>query len=135
MVATPALTTGQEAGESDQKAIWKLRQLLGDIPKPGDEQASGLGNALRYNFNVVPINDDEYAQIFVGATQQTIIQTPTPTGTQVYVDFDTGRTIFGTPPPTGTNNIIFYKNSSRWRDSTLLEALMDGVRNLWPKIT
>lgn len=134
MTVSPFITTGQEAGLSNTQYIRRLRELLDDIPKPADEQASGLGNAKRYNFNIAPINDDQYCQIFVGGTQQQIIQVDTPTGNEVYVDFDTGRTIFGTPPPALANNINFYKNTVRWRDSTLLEALTDGARNMWPKL-
>lgn len=136
-VVSPFVTTGQEAGLDDRQYVRRLRELLSDVPKPADEQASGLGNAVRYNFNTVPIIDDPAScQLFVGATQQQIIQTPNPTpnSNEVYVDFDTGRAIFGTPPPFGQENITFLKNTARWRDSTLLESLADGMRSLWPKM-
>ncbi len=136
-VVSPFVTTGQEAGLSDTQMLRRLRELMDDVPKPAEEQASGLGNALRYNFNTVPIIDDsETCELIVGSTKQQIIQTPDPAANsnQAYVNFDTGRVIFGTPPPFGENNITFFKDTARWRDSTLLESMADGARQMWPKL-
>lgn len=133
-----AFVTGQEAGLDDRHYIRRFRELVEDIPKPADEQGNGLGNAVRYNMNVVPINDDDLFQVVVNGTAQTIVQTlpasGIPAAGSVFVDFDTGRMIFGTPPPAGTNNMTILKNTVRWRDSTILEALTDGARNMWPKL-
>lgn len=134
MTASPFIVTGQEAGLDDRDYIRRARELLKDIPQPADELGSGLGNALRYNQQTVPINDDDLFSITVAGTPVQVITTPTPTSGQVFVDFDTGRMIFGNPPPSGTNNISIIKNTVTWRDSTIKEALMDGVRNMWPKL-
>lgn len=134
MTVSPFVTTGQEAGLSDRQYIRRLRELLDDIPKPADEQGSGLGNSIRYNVQTSPINDDDYLSVEVDGVNLQIIEVPTPTNGEVFVDFDTGRMIFGTPPAAEDNNILVLKNTARWRDSTLKEALMDGVRNMYPKM-
>lgn len=131
---SPFVTTGQESGLSDRQYVRRLRELLDDIPKPADEQGSGLGNALRYNVQTVPVNDDDYLSITVDGNALQVVEIPTPAPGQVFVDFDTGRMIFGTPPSANTNNITILKNTVRWRDSTLKEALMDGVRMMYPKL-
>lgn len=133
--SSPFITTGQEAGLDDRQYIRRLRELLSDIPKPSDEIGTGLGTALRYQIQTTPVNDDDLLTITVNGVAQNIITTQTPAAGQVYIDFDTGRMIFGTPPPsTPANNISIVKNTVRWRDSTLKEALMGGVRMLWPKL-
>lgn len=135
MTTIPFFATGQEGGLDDRGYIRRLRELIGDVPKAADEQGTGLGNALRYNMQTVPVNDDDLFSVTVNGTAQTVVMTPTPTAGQVFVDFDTGRMIYGTPPPsTPANNITIIKNTVRWRDSTLKEALMDGARNMWPKL-
>jgi len=134
VTVSPFVTTGQEAGLSDRQYIRRLRELLDDIPKPADEQGSGIGNALRYNMQTVPVNDDDYFSITVDGNPLAIIDVPTPSAGQVFVDFDTGRMIFGTPPSANTNNMTILKNTVRWRDSTLKESLMDGVRNMYPQV-
>lgn len=134
MTVSPFVTSGQESGLDDRTYIRRFRELIGDIPKAADEQGSGLGNALRYNMQTVPVNDDNYLSITVDGVAQQIVTSPQPSAGEVFVDFDTGRMIYGTPPATGTNNITILKNTVRWRDSTIKEALMDGVRNMYPKI-
>jgi hypothetical protein len=129
-----AVVTGQEAGLDDRQYLRRLRELLQDVPSPADEQASGTGTALRYDLSIRPVNDDDYFQVIVDGTPQTVVQVPTPSPGQVYVDFDTGRLLFGSPPAVGTNNVIVYKNTVKWRDSTLLELLLEGARNMWPKL-
>lgn len=131
---SPSIFTGQEAGLDNRQYVRRLRELIGDIPKPADEQGSGVGNAIRYNMNVVPINDDDYLSVTVDGTPLQPVETPNPTANQVYIDFDSGRMEFGAPPSANTNNITVLKNTVRWRDSTMLEAMMDGVRNAWPKL-
>jgi hypothetical protein len=134
MTVSPFVVTGQEAGLDDRQYIRRLRELLNDVPKAADEQGTGLGNALRYNLQTVPINDDDMFSVTVDGTQLQVVNTVSPTSTQVFVDFDTGRMIFGNPPSATANNITILKNTVRWRDSTLKEALTDGARMMWPKL-
>ena len=134
MTTSPFVTNGQEMGMDERTYIHKLRELLGDIPRAADEQGTGLGTSLKYNMQTVPVNDDEYFSVVVDGSTLQVVTVPTPAPGQVFVDFDTGRTIYGLPPSANTNNIYISKNTVRWRDSMLKEALMGGVRQMSPKV-
>lgn len=127
---------GSEAGTGDRTFTWRLRQLLRDIPRQANEQASGDGATTFFQMQRVPIYDDQNTVITVGGTPVPITRSLDSLGpTNVYVDFDNGGIWFfqGFAPPAASNNIQIQKTQVRWTDGVMLASLNGGLRQMFPK--
>jgi hypothetical protein len=122
------------AGTDDTTFIRRLRELLQDLPRPANEQFSGVGGTVTtYQCSTIPINDDDYFTVTVGGVAVTpVYQRQGIAPGTVFVDFDTGTLIFGTPPPVGVNNIQATKTKVLYRNSMLLASLLAGLRATFP---
>jgi hypothetical protein len=65
------------------------------------------------------------------ATNYTVIDTGIPTATQVLVNYDTGELTFGATPANLDVISVEYQ-TCKWRDKSIMSALMDGLRAMFP---
>lgn len=124
---------GSEAGTSDRVFSNRLRQLLRDLPVAANEQTNGDGVTTLFQLQKVPVYDDSNTIMTVNGLPLPIVRSRSNlAGNNCYLEFDTGTVIFGTAPPVGQNNIAVQKTRVRWAESTLIESLTGGLRQLFP---
>jgi hypothetical protein len=125
---------GSEGGVDDDTFVHRLRELLGDNPSMADEQFSPTGTATKFVCTKLPVNDDRYVVLTnLGVPVPIVTSRTSIPSNSAFVDYDTGLIVFGTPPGVGTNTVVIQKSRVRWRDSTLLNALYDGLRSMYPQ--
>lgn len=124
---------GSEAGTADRTFVWRLRQLIRDMPVSANEQASGDGSSTLFQAAKTAIYDDSYTVVTVAGLPVPITrQRSQLASNNCFVDFDTGTLILGTAAPAGPNNIAIQHQRVRWSDSVLVESLNGGLRQLFP---
>src|SRR5205807_1629449 len=105
-------------GASDRTFARRLRQLLRDNPVAANEQMNGNGASIFFQLQKVPIYDDAYVQVQVGAAVYPIVEDRAlVTANNCFLDFDSGLLLFGVPPPVGAGNITIQKQKVRWSTS------------------
>ncbi|MFI4977541.1 MAG: hypothetical protein ACHQC8_02520 [Solirubrobacterales bacterium] len=131
---------GSENGQSDDTFISIVREKGGDVPKfrndtiiaDGKSGATGAGG-LPYQTSNNPVHDDGSFAIRASGTPLTLTSTFPPTGTNVYVNYATGEIFFGTVPVSTVPLSWDYK-WVKWRDQEIKDALITGLRALWPSM-
>jgi hypothetical protein len=131
---------GSENGQSDETFIAIVREKGGDVPKLRNDSISADGKSgqvgaggLPYQTALNPVHDDASFAIRAAGTALAVTTTYPPTGTNVYINYATGELFFGTLPAQGVALSWDYK-WVKWRDQEIKDALIAGLRALWPKI-
>jgi hypothetical protein len=127
---------GSEAGTADRTFTWRFRQLVRDMPVSANEQMSGDGTSTLFQLQKVPIYDDQNTIVTDSGTTVPIVRNRDAlTGSNVYLDFDTGLMLFaqGNAPAALSNNVAIQKTKVRWSDAAILASLNGGLRQLFPR--
>src|SRR5205814_271928 len=70
----------------------------------------------------------------VGTTVHSVVYNQVPVGADVVnIQTDTGEFYWATPPETGKSILVTYQ-AFRYSDQQILDALMDGLQEMWPEI-
>ena len=143
----PAPVAADSTGLPDSRWITSARDYLSDFPALKTETWTADGtNALFGSVSSSPVSclyppingtaaDGNPPQFRdnTTATNYTVIDSGTPTGTQVLVNYNTGEYQFATAP--ALNDLIQIKYfSCRWTDTSILAALYDGLRAMFPRV-
>lgn len=135
----PLPFAAEGTGLNDAQWITDCRDALKDWPMYTNESGTGNGvsgavsaGSTPWRVTRPPINDGSLSVTVAGGAQ-TVIETGTPTGTQVLVNYDTGELTFGTVPASSAAIAIGYQLCT-WRDRTILTALMAGLREMFPRV-
>ena len=143
-VPSPAFSSA--LGAADSTWIAEVRDALEDYPAWRGEQwtadgVNGVNTAQGFPVSVQfpKINGSSAAgdntPLFYDVTAAqayTVVDYPTaPGANQVQVNYDTGEFIFSAAPTAGHVFDVSYQ-TCKWRDKSILAALMDGVRALFP---
>lgn len=127
------------AGTSDRVFVRRLREFVEDMPLFAPEQLNANGTSTEYRVTQFPMYDgDPNFSITVGGTKQTLKDNRTDligAGSGfIVVDWETGWVFWDVAPASGTNNVQFRKSKTRWRDERMLEALYNGLKEMFPKV-
>ena len=143
----PAPVAADSTGLPDSRWITSARDYLTDWPAAKTETWTADGtNALFGSVSSSPVSclypplngtaaDGNPPQFRdnTAAINYTVIDSGTPTGTQVLVNYNTGEYQFATAP--AVNDLIQIKyQSCRWTDTSILAALYDGLRAMFPRV-
>lgn len=142
----PPPFAADSSGQPDSQWITDVRDALGDYPKPVNSQwtADGTGGVFGAGsapliLDQGPIYDGTPISTYVAVkdntagTTYTVITSGTPTSTQVLLDYDK-RTLIFSAAPTNTHVIQVGYYVCRWRDYSILTALYDGLRLMFPTV-
>lgn len=143
----PPPAHADSTGQPDSQWIGDVRDALEDFPVwTGPEPwtadgtngiASATAQPLKINFpkingssaandNTPLVQDITAAQSFV------VVDYPTaPGANQVQINYDTGELVFQVPPTSGHTIQVTYQ-TCKWRDKSILTALMDVLREMFP---
>lgn len=125
----------QASGQDDLTFLRRFREMLRDQPRFFNETFTGDSATQVMLAQRAPINDDEFFAVTVGGAPVTYTSSYPPMAGQVYVDWDTGTLVFATAPPANQpKNVAVTKRVVRWRDGTILTAMLDGVRQAFPDL-
>jgi hypothetical protein len=146
-VQVPNPVAADSTGLPDSSWIGKVRDALEDYPRWLLEQwtadgvngvstfgAAPLGvqfpkvNGSSVSGDNTPLVEDSTASI-----AYTVIDSGTPSGTQVLVNYDTGELTWASPP-TNAHVIQYSYQTCKWRDQSILDALGDGLRDMFPTV-
>lgn len=131
---TQVYAQAQAAGQDDLTFIDRFRELAYDQPRFFNENFTGDGTTTSFACQRGRINDDQFLAVTVTNVAVPTTQTWPPPAGQVYVAYDTAELIFGTAPPSATKNVAIAKRIVRWRDGTILSALLNGLAQCWPAL-
>lgn len=142
----PSPVAADSTGLPDSSWINKVRDALEDYPRWLLEQWVATGVDGVNTFGGAPlsvqfpkINGDAATNTPIledstGSIAYTVVDFPTvPTGTQVQVNYDTGELIWATAPTSG-HTIAYSYQTCKWRDQPILDALVDGLRAMFPAV-
>lgn len=88
----------------------------------------------RINGSSVAGDNTPLIQDTTGPINYVVVDYPTaPTAGQVQVNYDTGELTFATPPAAG-RTINYSYQTCKWRDQSILDALTDGLRAMFPTV-
>jgi hypothetical protein len=142
----PTPIAADSTGLPDSQWITDVRDALRDYPKYTTETwtADGSNGVVGYTGAPLtvakpPINipgglaSASSLQIrdFTASQNYTVITSGTPSSTQVLVNHDTGEIQWATAP-TAAHVIQYSYQSCRWSDLSILTALYDGLRAIFP---
>src|SRR5258708_25220665 len=142
----PNPVPADSTGLSDSSWIAKVRDALEDFPRWTLEQYAADGvngvnsaGAAPVGVQFPKINGSSAAgdntpivQDPTGPVNYVVVDFPTAPGAgQVQVNYDTGELTFQAPPPNGHTINVSYQ-MCKWRDQSILDALGDGLRAMFP---
>ena len=146
MPAAPTVQpmAADSTGNTDLQFINRVRDGLNDYPNPLIETwtADGVNGTLGFGsvplrvgfppiFGALADSNQPIIRDTTTATNYTVIESGTPTATQILVNYDIGTLQFGAVP--AANDVIaFGYQSVKWRDTTIVDALYDGLRAIFP---
>jgi hypothetical protein len=143
----PTPVAADSTGLPDSRWITSARDYLADFPAKKTETWTADGtNALFGSVASSPVSmlyppingtaaDGNPPQVrnSTQAINYTVIDSGTPTGTQVLINYYTGEYQFATAP--ALNDLIQCAYfSCRWTDTSILAALYDGLRAMFPRV-
>lgn len=147
MPATPVPNPNwsSSTGQPDSTWIADVRDALEDFPTQQIETwtADGVNGVAtagaqpikasfpKINGSAAANDNTPLIQDTTSSQSYTVIDSGTPTGVQVLVNYDTGELTFATAPVAGHIISANYQ-SCKWRDKSILSALMDGLRAMFP---
>jgi hypothetical protein len=140
----PNPVAADSTGLAESSWIGKVRDALEDFPRWLLEQwgADGVGGVntagaapLGVQFpkiNGSSVTGDNTPLVQDNATPVTVVDYPTTPGAgQVQVNYDTGELLFNAAPVLGHTITVSYQ-TCKWRDQSILDGLMDGLREMFP---
>lgn len=144
--AVPPPVAADSTGLPDSSWIAKVRDALEDYPRwlletfPADG-ISGVNSAgsapISVQFpkiNGSSVANDNTPLVTDNGVSVTVVDFPTaPQAGQVQVNYDTGEFTFFAPPANGHTINISYQ-TCKWRDQSILDALTDGLRAMFPVV-
>ena len=147
MPATPVPppTFADSTGLPDSTWIAEVRDSLEDFPTAQIETwpADGVNGVVaagaqpirvsfpKINGSAASGDNTPLIQDTTAVTNYTVIDSGSPTSGQVLVNYDTGELTFNSPPTSGHTISAEYQ-TCKWRDKSILSALMDGLRAMFP---
>ncbi len=145
MAPVPNPTASADTGLPDSAWVSEVRDGLRDYPKstPDTWTADGTNGvnapgAVPISLSKPPIYGSATANTPLvrdntAAQNYTVIDSGTPTGFQVLVNYDTGELTFATAP-TSTHAMQFQYQTVKWRDASIVSALYAGLRAMFPTV-
>lgn len=142
----PNPAAADSTGLPDSSWIAKVRDALEDYPRWLLEQFTGDGVSgvntagsaplsiqfPKINGSSVAGDNTPLVQDTTGPVNYVVVDYPTvPAAGQVQVNYDTGEFTFQAAPTNGHTIQISYQ-TCKWRDQAILDALMDGLRAMFP---
>ena len=147
----PTPVAADSTGQPDSSWITDVRDALRDYPlyRTGTWTADGTGGVVSYTGGPLkvanpPINfaggvrnggstSSLLLRDFTASQNYTVVTSGTPSSTQVLVNHDTGEIQWAAAPTTA--HVIQYSYQSvRWTDDSILTALYDGLRAMFPRV-
>jgi hypothetical protein len=148
-VPTPVPTpvAADSTGLPDSRWITTARDYLADYPRKltetwtadGTNGVFGSVSSAPVSVLYPPVNgtaadsNPPLVRDNTTATNYTVIDSGTPTGTQVLFNYNTGEFQFATAPALNDVIQVSYQ-SCRWTDTSILAALYDGLRAMFPRV-
>ncbi len=148
----PNPVAADSTGLPDSSWIAKVRDALEDYPRwlleqfaaDGINGVSGPGSAPvgvqfpKINGSSISGDNTPLVQDTTGPINYTVVDFPTvPNDSggahQVQVNYDTGELTFATAPVNGRTINTSYQ-TCKWRDQAILDALDDGLREMFPTV-
>ncbi len=144
----PSPVAADSTGLADSSWIGKVRDALEDYPRWLLEQYTADGVNGVNTFGGAPLgvqfpkingsaasgDNTPLVQDSTAGTAYVVVDFPAlPTAGQVQVNYDTGEMIFGTVP-TNAHVIQYSYQTCKWRDQPILDALVDGLRAMFPVV-
>lgn len=132
----------QQSTLSDSDWIIKVRRALRDLPtlqsesKPTDGKTGGYAagaNPFRLSHQPIVVGSVQLTAPGGGWTVDYNDATLPPASGHVNVNTDTGEVIFNTAPTANGTMAVTYQ-STRFTDDQILDALYDGMNNLYPHV-
>lgn len=142
----PNPVAADSTGLPESSWIGKVRDSLEDFPRWLLEQwvadgvngvslagAAPLGVQFpKINGSSVSGDNTPLVQDTTGPINYVVVDFPTaPIAGQVQVNYDTGELTFNSPPTSG-HTINYSYQTCKWRDQSILDGLMDGLREMFP---
>jgi hypothetical protein len=133
-----------QTGQPDAYFAQKVRRAIRDLPAvqsekyPTDGTTGGpVAGAKPFRLQHQPITAGSVILAAPGGAPGWTIDYNDPTlppqANHVSVNTDTGELSFGSAPPAAGTLAVTYQ-STRFTDDQILDALLEGMNNLWPEI-
>lgn len=141
-IVVPGLASPGQVGGSDAQFIEKVRRAIRDLPAAQSEKYPTDGTTGGPAAGAKPFRL-EHQPVTIGSV---VLNAPggpwtvdyndavlPPPINHVNVNTDTGELSFNTAPAASGTLAVTYR-STRFTDDQVLDALLEGMNNLWPEI-